>query len=1409
MPAYIEFPYNQSNLLPTASNVGKVVLSVSASNDVYIKDHDGNITIVGGSLQSALEKGNTAATNIEMINDSSIVIDPTSNSSIYFYDPITGNSLQVQAQVPTGSNTIKFPNASGTIITTINGYTPNASGSVTIPTGSFSGSYTGSFIGTLTGTASFATRATSAASADFVTLAAGPGIDVNGLQITASVRSVNGVFPTLGNIATTLTAVTTGTSASLQASSSGAITGSLTNGLVWIVSNNTPDPTKDGNAYIFVSSSIGRWYQLSGYDTSVYDNRYLKLTPQSNLGGDLNLGGNDINNVGIMYGTASWAQKVAYHTLQQAFDNNPTVGTQIDANNNEYNITNVLNAYVNSYASWGSTPLASYGIATNEFYAWTYDYDVLLDTGKGGYFTIQPSNVRLNYIDYSDYYNTYVDLKLSSSQVTVTGDPNGVPVKFGINTTSPDSNLHLVGSLKLDMQSKGAGKVLTSDADGLATWQTSSIPTLQSVTDAGNITTNHIEVDYLQTNGDVFVGRTGAGGVLEINDGAGYVGRLQAGAYLTAPRTYYLPNNDGTFALSVNGNFANESGSITLSAVTTSSFNSFTSSYNTGSFTGSFTGSLFGTASYAISSSRALNANNATFATLAITQNANNNQDYSLVFAPSGTNGYLQTYTDSNSDLLYNPSTNKLTVPIISASRGITGSLFGSSSYALTASYALNASSISTFLIATGSVTASVDVGTDTFLLKNGINTLANIKSNGNTLIGTTSDGGFKLDVNGTTRSQGKLTVSTGGATIVGDTSISGSFNVDNTNGVLTLSSGSGRTFTLNALSSSIVFGYQGNYTIQLGYDGTAGKGFYAQDFSGGPAGDYINFTGKQGNFDTIQAGQGLAANQYTALNLVGRGYSGVGPNVASINLKNSFSSNTTRMIIYDNASTGAPISILPTDGNLLVGTTTDRGYRLNVSGSGNFTNGLTVSSSLNVQGDIIPGGPYIANTSSYNLGSPTAAWKDIYVSNGSLYFVTGSVSSSIKLTGGNIVFSSPITVPSSSVVPTASFAATSSYVKLIEGNNITITYGASGITIASAAGSGGGGTGADNISVVNTTQIRLTSASVAIGNAITVPFATTASYVNGISFTSANPVLSSSYAITASYVMNSVTDTSNVVTTASFNSWTGSNASLFSGTASFAQTASLAPNYVLNSQTSSFITNNQTSSFVSNSQTSSFVINAQTSSFITNSQTASILLPYALTSTTSSMTVATASFITSSRVFGPNGANSILSSSYALTASFISPTFISASAAASGFGSGIGTTTDISGLLTTSSFNSWTGSNSSIFSGTASFAATASFINNSQFLPIVVECKIDANATPSIIAKTPNITIIGLTDGSTTVSSTNFINRQVEVFKNNILMPGINLADGTDYITKVYSSNTITFSVALNTDDYIKIKCL
>jgi hypothetical protein len=118
--------------------------------------------------------------------------------------------------------------------------------------------------------------------------------------------------------------------------------------------------------------------------------------------------------------------------------------------------------------------------------------------------------------------------------------------------------------------------------------------------------------------------------------------------------------------------------------------------------------------------------------------------------------------------------------------------------------------------------------------------------------------------------------------------------------------------------------------------------------------------------------------------------------------------------------------------------------------------------------------------------------------------------------------------------------------------------------------------------------------------------------------------------------------------------SFTGSFSGSLAGTASYATTASYAMN-----------------GGGTNINTSSFVLNSQTSS----------------------MTVATASYVTASAVNG-----TVASASYALTASF----------AMNGGGS-----VNTGGLLTTASFNSYTSSTTSQFAGTSSFATTASFALN------------------------------------------------------------------------------------------------
>ena len=54
-------------------------------------------------------------------------------------------------------------------------------------------------------------------------------------------------------------------------------------------------------------------------------------------------------------------------------------------------------------------------------------------------------------------------------------------------------------------------------------------------------------------------------------------------------------------------------------------------------------------------------------------------------------------------------------------------------------------------------------------------------------------------------------------------------------------------------------------------------------------------------------------------------------------------------------------------------------------------TSSLVVSGSILVSGSIVPNVPVGSTTSSFNLGSPTAAWKDIYVSNGTINFLNSN----------------------------------------------------------------------------------------------------------------------------------------------------------------------------------------------------------------------------------------------------------------------------------------------------------------------------------------------------------------------------------------------------------------------------------
>ena len=89
--------------------------------------------------------------------------------------------------------------------------------------------------------------------------------------------------------------------------------------------------------------------------------------------------------------------------------------------------------------------------------------------------------IRLNNINTSQFYDMGIG---STNNFFIANGNNYSPAavnistlgNVGINTAAPTASLHVVGTTRLVDGTQGAGKVLTSDASGNATWQTATAP---------------------------------------------------------------------------------------------------------------------------------------------------------------------------------------------------------------------------------------------------------------------------------------------------------------------------------------------------------------------------------------------------------------------------------------------------------------------------------------------------------------------------------------------------------------------------------------------------------------------------------------------------------------------------------------------------------------------------------------------------------------------------------------------------------------------------------------------------------------------------------------------------------------------------------------------------------------------
>jgi hypothetical protein len=223
------------------------------------------------------------------------------------------------------------------------------------------------------------------------------------------------------------------------------------------------------------------------------------------------------------------------------------------------------------------------------------------------------------------------------------------------------------------------------------------------------------------------------------------------------------------------------------------------------------------------------------------------------------------------------------------------------------------------------------------------------IFSDGNTFIGSSpSNAGFKLDVNGTGRFSGNVTVvSSSSSTSIGTT---GQIQITSSTG---LAAPAGDIYLQSVIDSATPGDRGTAFVVQTGRTSGIAERFRiastgAATFSSGIATSGYTasssyaaiFNGAVGiGTSTPSTTDNLTLSSSTAFNLqlTNPGTGGVTWQIGATS--NDYGSGGNRLVFtYGNASANSVLTLVQSTGNVLIGTTTDASYKLDVNGTGRFS---------------------------------------------------------------------------------------------------------------------------------------------------------------------------------------------------------------------------------------------------------------------------------------------------------------------------------------------------------------------------------------------------------------------------------------------------------------------------------------